>query len=92
MRDRIRCIKGRIAAITRNDLTIIHKALGNRLKQQKTKPDRNKGLEQEAIWQATRIGGQAVLLADARGQATNPNDPGASWSVLDAGQTVVTSS
>ncbi|XTP48026.1 hypothetical protein ACK3BB_16965 [Marinibacterium sp. SX1] len=42
--------------------------------------------------QATRIGGQAVLLADARGQATNPNDPGASWSVLDAGQTVVTSS
>jgi hypothetical protein len=35
------------------------------------------------------IGGAGVLLDTATGPATNANDPGATWSVLDAGQTLL---
>ena len=42
--------------------------------------------------QKTRVGGTPALLGTARGQAINASDPSATWSVADAGQTVVTSS
>jgi hypothetical protein len=35
------------------------------------------------------VGGLGVLLDNASGQATNPNDPSATWSVAQAGQTLV---
>ena len=35
------------------------------------------------------VGGLGVLLSNAFGQAVNPNDPAATWSVSDAGQTVL---
>lgn len=35
------------------------------------------------------IGGLGVLLDNAAGQATNTNDPSATWSVAQAGQTLI---
>jgi len=35
------------------------------------------------------VGGLGVLLDNASGQATNPNDPSATWSIAQAGQTLV---
>lgn len=35
------------------------------------------------------IGGLGVLLDNASGQATNTNDPSATWSVAQAGQTLI---
>jgi len=35
------------------------------------------------------VGGAGVLLDSATGQATNPSDPSATWSVADAGQTLL---
>jgi hypothetical protein len=35
------------------------------------------------------VGGKGVLLDNASGPASNPNDPGATWSVAMAGQTLV---
>jgi len=35
------------------------------------------------------IGGAGVLLDNATGQATNANDPSATWSVVDAGQALL---
>jgi hypothetical protein len=39
-----------------------------------------------ALWE---IGGKGVLLDNARGLATNANDPSAQWSVSDPGQTTL---
>jgi hypothetical protein len=35
------------------------------------------------------VGGKGALLDNATGQATNPNDPAATWNVAMAGQTLV---
>lgn len=41
--------------------------------------------------QKTKVGGLPALLESARGQAINPADPAATWSVAQAGQSKVTS-
>jgi hypothetical protein len=38
------------------------------------------------------IGGTPVLLDNATGQATNPSDPSATWSVASAGQSLLSTS